>query len=323
MAAPEDATIRRRPAPRRPRAALLLGGGLLALGLGGTLGWRLWPGPAGEAVQAPPAALPAALPAPAPAAPPATAWTTEAEALRLRPSAPQMLRLAEAPGVFLLIFPDFEVQGAGLNRVAALVEKAGLPRDRLLDEAELAAAIAESGDTAASWYLGHDYRAADLARFFALAARDGIALSAAERWVEARLAEAMAQLPPGAPLALISIAGPAAPLEEALRATILRHEIGHGLYFTRPAFAAHVRRIWQDGFTAAERDAFRGFLGREGYDTGNEDLMANEAQAYLLFTPHPRFFTPALVGMTEAGVERLRGLLRAGLSVPGDIPAAR
>ena len=57
-----------------------------------------------------------------------------------------------------------------LDRVAAFVEKANVPHDRLLDDAALNAAITASGDTVASYYYGHDYQAADLAQFFALAA---------------------------------------------------------------------------------------------------------------------------------------------------------
>ena len=44
--------------------------------------------------------------------------------------------------------------------------------------------------------------------------------------------------------------------------------------------------------TDAQRAGFRRFLGSEGYDTANEDLMLNEAQAYLVHTPDPRYFLP-------------------------------
>ena len=77
-----------------------------------------------------------------------------------------------------------------------------------------------------------------------------------------------------------------------------------------------MRAVWQNGFTAAERAAYRAFLGREGYDTGNEELMANETMAYLLFTPDPRLFSASMVGLGEAVVERLRGLMRAGPALP-------
>ena len=256
-------------------------------------------------------------PAPAvvPPSRPTIALASEAQLAGLLPERPLLRRLAENPRVFVLAFPDLALQGAALNRAAALIEKAGLPRDRLLQPAELAAVIARSGDTPATWFLGHDYRGEDLARFFELAERDRVALGEAELWVRAQLALAMAEAGPG-PLALVSVAGPGPQMDAAMRATVLRHEIGHGHYFTLPGFAARVQAVWQGGFTEAERGAFRAFLGREGYDTANDDLMANETLAYLLFTPDARFFAPAMVGMTEPAVERLRGLLRDSLPQP-------
>jgi general secretion pathway protein E len=98
----------------------------------------------------------------------------------------------------------------------------------------------------------------------------------------------------------------------ALR-SILRHELSHGPFFTLPLFAAHVMRVWEQGFTQAERDAIRTFLGREGYDVKQDEVMANEAMAYLLFTPDRRFFDPARdLGWSDAQADRLRALLREG-----------
>lgn len=241
---------------------------------------------------------------------------TEAELAAPPPADPTMVRLAENPRVFVLLFPDLETQAASLNRVAALVEKAGLPRDRVLPDAELAEAIARTGSAPTHWFLGHDYRGRDLARFFALAARDGIALNPGETWLRAAFLRARALVAPEEEVALISVGGPGQGFDATLRAVILRHEIGHGHYFTRPDFAAHVRHVWDRRFTDAERAAFREFLGREGYDTNDDELMANETMAYLLFTPDARFFRPSLVRMTEAAVERLRALLREGIDLP-------
>ncbi len=241
---------------------------------------------------------------------------TEAEILALAPEAPRMLRLRENPRVFVLLFPTLEAQGAALNRIAALIEKAGLPRDRLLDDAELAAAIARSGDAAATWYLGHDYNGTDLARFFALAERDGLRLSAEELWVRDRFREARALVPAGEEVALVSTANADARMDPAMRAAILRHEIGHGHFFTLPGVARHVLDVWRHRFAEADRRAFRGFLAREGYDAANETLMANETMAYLVFTPDPRFFAARHVGMAEEEVARLRGLMREGMPLP-------
>jgi hypothetical protein len=90
------------------------------------------------------------------------------------------------------------------------------------------------------------------------------------------------------------------------RAAILRHEISHGVYFTDPAYAAYVRRFWDTVLDAGERDKFRRFLGGEGYDTANDDLMRNETQAYLVFTPDRRFFSAGAVGLGDAETAALQ-----------------
>ncbi|MFB9971217.1 hypothetical protein ACFFMP_14910 [Pseudoroseomonas cervicalis] len=242
-----------------------------------------------------------------------------------RATAPRMLRLAENPRIFVLDFPDLASQGAALNRIAALVEKAGAPRDRVLTEAELRALLARTGQRAESYYYGHDYRGGDVARFLALAARDGIALTPGEQWVAEQYALARRAEPAGE-IALLSIVAPGGPVDAAARRTTLRHEIGHGHDFTLPFYAAHVRRVWREQLVEAEREAFRRFLGREGYDTRNDDLMAGEMQAYLLFTPDRRFFRASLLGLGEAQLENLRATLRDGAffeGLPLDPAAAR
>jgi hypothetical protein len=292
-------------APPRRSAAIGMGLAVALLGVAGG-GWWFLGGP--------PPVTTAPVVAPAPALVPAPAFTVldEAGMLAHRDSTARMLRLAGNPAVFVIDFPSLDEQGAAMNRIAALVEKAGLPRERVLDDAELAAAIARAGDTPATWYFGHNYRGADVARFFRLAARDGVRLGAAEAWLEARFREARAAVPEGAEIAVLSMAAPGRLVDEAGRAAILRHELGHGLFATTPAYAAHIRLVWRERFSDAERAAFRGFLAREGYDATNEELMLDEAQAYLLHTPDPRFFNAALVGLEEAQVSRLRFLMREG-----------
>jgi hypothetical protein len=214
-------------------------------------------------------------------------------------AAPFVFRFAANGDVLVLDFTSLHAQGAMLNRVAALVEKAGLPRDHVLDDAALARAIHDGGETADTYYYGHDYRAADLARFFALAARDGVVLTPQEVWLRGLVTE-QGWLAPGAVGALISIprAGTDAGLDAAARAAILRHELSHGEYFTRPAYAAVTRHFWEDVLTADQRGLFRRFLAGEGYDAAQEDLMMNEAQAYLMHTPDLRFFNAAALGVS-------------------------
>jgi len=236
-----------------------------------------------------------------------------------RADQPVLLRLAENPRIFVLDFPDLASQGAALNRVAAFVEKAGTPRDRVLTETEMRVVLARQGEQADHYYYGHDYRGSDLARFFAYAARDGVVLTAGEAWVAEQLRLARRWEPTGE-VALISIVAPGGDVDAAARRTTLRHEIGHGHDFTLPFYGAHVRRTWHEALTEQERTAFRTFLGREGYDTSNDDLMAAEMQAYLLFTPDRRFFSPEMAGLSEDKADDLRDMLRDRATFDGGLP---
>ncbi len=215
------------------------------------------------------------------------------------------------PAVAVLDFPDLDRQGAMLDRVAALVEKAGLPRDRVLDDRELARAIAGAGATAATYYYGHDYAAADLRHFFALVDRDRVRLNPQELWLR-RLVRRLGWLAGGRG-ALVSIPAATGPVSPRMRAAILHHELSHGAFFTLGPYEDWSRQFWQRSLTSAERQGFRGWLAGEGYDPALEPLMLDEAQAYLVWTPDPAFFRPELVGLTPARAAALRAAFLAGL----------
>jgi hypothetical protein len=302
-----------RAAPPRSRTVPVLAGAAAVALVAGAGGAWWWLG-AGPQEPPPKPDLPA-VQVPAPTARlveigPAIA--TQAEILAHRATAPTVFRLDANPRVFVVDFPNLDLQGAALNRVAALVEKAGLPRDRVLDDAALAAAIARSGDTPGTYYYGHNYRGRDLERFFALADRDGIRLTPEETWLRGEVARIRRLVPAPAEFAVISVPGLEERVDAAMRQAILHHEIGHGHFFTDARFEAHVARVWHETFTEAERAGFRAFLEREGYDPSIEEVMMNEAMAYLIFTPDPRFFTPTHAGLTDARAEVLRAALREG-----------
>jgi hypothetical protein len=220
---------------------------------------------------------------------------------------PTVFRFQPNPHILVLDFATLLDQGRMLNRVAALVEKAGLPHDRLLTSIDLDAAIRASGDTEETFYYGHDYGAASVIRFFALAARDNIRLDDEEDRL-GRLIRQAGWFAPNAQAALISIpqVGANSRVSRAARATILHHELSHGEYFTNPAYVAFVHQFWTLTLTAEERDRIRNFLRSEGYDPGLEVVMENEAQAYLMFTDGAEFFTPEMIGMSNARLADLR-----------------
>lgn len=258
-------------------------------------------------------------PQPAPYAPP---LASEADILADKPDQLAIYRFVSQPSVVVLQFPSLAEQALTLNRVAALVEKSGYPRDQVLPRAELDARIVAGGATPDDFYYGHDYRSVDLVRFFTLA-KD---LNAQEQnlqllirklgWEEKGVV--------GALVTLVRQSSTTAGLDASARAAILRHELSHGVYFTSPDYAAYTARFWRDTLTPEERAKFVAFLGREGYDMALSDLMMNEMQAYLMHTPDRRFFSPAEVGIAQQRVAELRQIFLVGMP-PGwlrDITAA-
>lgn len=311
-AAPDDdATVKivRKPAPppvsRTHRGLGVAFGAALVVGVGaGTAGWLFWPSSAPVVLKPPVVAR-------LPAAPRPLEFTIQsANEAQIRDNTPTGLtifRLAANPNVLVLDFASLLEQGSMLNRLGAFAEKAGVPHDRLLTDAELDQTVRAGGDTTETFYYGHDYSAATIARFFMIADRDRVALNRQEGALR-RLMQQEGWLADGKAGGLISVprVGADTHVTADARATILHHELSHGEYFSNPAYVAYAHQFWTTILNAAERDAVRKHLRSEAYDSSLDDLMENEAQAYLVFTLNPAFFTPAMIGMTEARRADLR-----------------
>ncbi len=273
------------------------------------------PVPAPLVIAPPAVAPPVALP---PAPPPPAEFTIRtADEATIAADVPVVLtlfRFQQNPQVLVLDFPNLLQQGLMLNRVAAMVEKAGLPRDRVLTDAELNIAIKAHGDTVESYYYGHDYPAAALAAFFRSADRQGIKLDPQEELLRRLLTEQGFMLP-GSRQALISLprAGLVPGLDQTMRASILEHELSHGEFFSNPVYADFVRHFYNSVLPPADRAAFHKFLMREDYDPAVPDLILNETQAYLMNTSDPRLFNAAEVGLSDAELDMLRRRFLAGM----------
>jgi len=325
---------KRRSALRSP--STWLGLALLAILAAGAGVWVLRgagaPAPQPAVAIAPAAPQPApaqpAAPAPQQTAPPQSAPQPQlppapriidarlAEIDGLRHSGTAVYRLVENPRILLIDFPSLAEQGRAMNRLAALIEKSGMPRDRVLSEPEMAVAV-PNPDT---YYLAHDYAATSLARFFSLAEAETQPLNQQERDLLALLVGAgvivragagyAAATPEMAVVTLVQADAPGVPTSEAvdasLRDTMLHHEVSHGEYFTNPAYRAHCERFWRERLSEAERALFRAFLAGNGYDPANETLMINEMQAYLMHTPDPRAFSAELLHVTPDKLADLR-----------------
>jgi hypothetical protein len=270
------------------------------------------PAPASPAVPAPSLLAVPATPAPAPQL---TARTADEATIAANvPAALTLFRFAANPDILVFDFPGLREQGLMLNRVAAMVEKAGLPHDRVLTDAELDAAIRKHGDTVETYYYGHDYPAAELAAFFTRADRQSVALDPQELLLR-RILRGEGFFTPGSREALITIPSARAGggIDAAMRASILEHELSHGEFFSNPAFAAYARHFYATEMPDAAREAFRRFLVGQEYDPAVPDLLANETQAYLMNTTDPRLFNAGEVGLSEAELQSLRASFLAGM----------
>lgn len=276
---------------RRPLVILLAGLGVLLVAL---TGWCL------TIPVRPP--TPASHPTPAMAVP----LATEAEIAAHTAPHTTVFRFAANPRILVIDYASLREQGLMLNRIAAFVEKAGLPHDRVLDTTALNTAITQSGETIESYYYGHDYGSHDLTQFFALADRDSIRLDEDEERLRVLLHQVALfdSTQPGAVISLPQTSPDG--IDAFTRRIILRHELGHGEFFSNPVYADFVRRFWSEALSVEQRAAFRHFLGGLNYDTANEELMLNEMQAFLMFTPDERYFTPGWIGASPAQVTALR-----------------
>ena len=281
-------------------AALLL--------VGAVSGWLVWPRPA-----------------PPPIATPASPGSATARAFRVETADEQRIRDHVSPGltifnfaanprILVLDFASLLEQGRTLDRVAAFVEKAGLPHDRVLTDDELDAAIRATGDTVETFYYGHDYPSSALVRFFASADAQHVELNRQEETLRALLRQE-GWFAPGVAGALISLPSVGADdkVTPAVRAGILRHELSHGEFFSDPTYAAYVHDFWLSALSEPERAAMRGFLAKDGYDAGEEELMYNEMQAYLMFTRERSMFAPSMIGMSESRLKDLQRAFLAGM----------
>lgn len=285
---------------RPSRLPIVLATGIATIAVLGS-GWFLF-APPFRPLVAPSHGVPAAI---APSASTIRS-ATEAQIAEHRADRLTVFRVTDNPRIVVLDFPNLAEQGEALNRVAAFIEKASAPRDRILDDVELAREIAAAGDTPETYYYGHDYRVSDILRFFALADRDGVRLNPREEALRALvLREDLGD--PATPHAIITVSQIGGDVIDAFtRRVILRHELSHGEYFTNPAYAAFARHAWTTLLTDAERAAFGRFLKDQSYDAANTDLIANEMQAFLVFTPDDRYISDEKLGVPTGTLRSLR-----------------
>ena len=221
--------------------------------------------------------------------------------------------------ILIVDFPDLAEQGQMFNRVVALIERIGAPRSRVMNNEELAQFIRSVGKSESTFAYGNDFLVSELVVFFNLADMGGVQLNAQEIALRKKLTDYRLIVERNGfyqafkPQAVIlsipqestgKTSGPNVTI--LARKTILMHEISHAEYYTNPLYANYCRYFWRNVMTEDQRSAFRKFLSRSSYNPDNEEMMINESQAYLLYTPDPGAFNAQLVGIKEKELEALR-----------------
>jgi hypothetical protein len=242
--------------------------------------------------------------------------------------------LSGNPAIYIFDFPGLTRQGRTFNRVTQLIEQVqtneGYPR--VLSNEELTKYIESRRRTEANLAFGHDLLVSELVQFFNLVDRDKLELYPEEIALRDFLIEQglmkvwrgfYQALKPGT--VILSIPQEQAKkagepmVSELARRAIFMHELSHGEFYTNPYYATYCRRYWNETLSAAQRDAFLNFFKKYNYEVSLTELVINEMQAYLMFTPDPNSFSAAKLGLEDEELESMRRMFRAG-SPPTSLP---
>jgi len=101
-------------------------------------------------------------------------------------------------------------------------------------------------------------------------------------------------------------------INELARRAIFTHEIAHAEFYTNPYYADYCRKFWSDKLSEAQRGVFQRFLSNYNYSINQQELLINEMQAYLMFTPDPNSISAARLGIEESEWEGMKVLFRQG-----------
>jgi hypothetical protein len=227
--------------------------------------------------------------------------------------------------IFLFDFPSLTDQGRMFNRIVALIERIGAPRSRVLSNEELSQLIRTLGRTEATLAYGNDFLISELVIFFNLAELGGIELNEHElalqqyiinqKLIRMRTGFFQSIQPNAVILSIPQVSRDPSLINlvtELARRTILAHELSHAEYYTNPIYTNYVRHFWGNILDNTERDAFRRFLERGGYNPDNKEMMINEMQAYLMHTPDPRAFNAETLGLAENRIATLQNKFKQG-----------
>lgn len=235
-------------------------------------------------------------------------------------------QMAENPNVYVFDFPGLSYQGRSFNRITQFTEQQTTePYPKVLSNAELSRYIEAARRTQADFAFGHDVLVSELVQFYNYATRDKVELNQEEIFIRDFLIEQglirfwrgfYQSMRPDVVVLSIPQPQPRQASEPVVtvgaRHAILLHELAHGEYYTNSHYQKFCQRFWYETLTEPQREAFKRFLSNFNYAVTNDELLINEMQAYLMFTPDPKSFSASKLGVSEAELQQMRGAFRRG-----------
>lgn len=227
--------------------------------------------------------------------------------------------------VHLIDFPSLLIQGRTFNRITHLIQQSFEPYKKVLTEQELAARLSAINRTMETMASGHDVLLDELALFFNLVKRDKITLFKEEHLLLEFLLQKQlltvwkgiynAQAPNGVLISVPQVqkkTDGTYRVSPLARKTIVMHELSHGEYYTNPYYSEYCRRFWGESLNEEMRQKFLVFLSKYNYSLFGEELVINEMQAYLMFTPDPLSFSASRLGVSAEMLAAMRQAFREG-----------
>lgn len=232
---------------------------------------------------------------------------------------------ADNANIYVFDFPNLTQQGRTFNRVTHLTEQFNEPYKRVLSLDEILKYMEAVRRTQADFAFGHDVLVSELVLFFNLAERDKLELFAEEIVLrDFAIGQGLMKVWRGIYQALrpdvVILSVPQIQekreneprVSELARRAIFTHEISHGEYYANPYYAKYCQRFWFEVLNDEQREVFKNFLSKYNYAINEEELLINEMQAYLLFTPDPNSFSAKRLGIKEEELEAMRNAFRKG-----------
>lgn len=227
--------------------------------------------------------------------------------------------------VYVFDFPTLKQQGQTFNRAMQLTEQYNESYKRVFSLDEMNKYLIAIRRNQANFAFGHDFLVSELVLFFNLASRDKITLLPDEATMRDFLLEQgmmdnwrgfyRAKRPDVVILSIPQVherLDNEPRINELARRAIFTHEIAHAEFYSNPYYADYCRKFWAEKLSESQRGVFQKFLSNYNYSVNQQELLINEMQAYLMFTPDPNSVSAAKLGIEDTEWEAMKSLFRQG-----------